>query len=165
MRKMNKVSFTLSFVILFSFWILLSGHFDFMHLFLGVICSLLVAYISHELLLGDIRVKNLGRELKRIMRFFAYLPWLLCQITLANIDVAYRVLHPKMPIEPRIINFKTNLKTDLALTILANSITLTPGTVTVDIKDSEYFVHALSKKAADGLLAGNMQARVKHIER
>jgi multicomponent Na+:H+ antiporter subunit E len=161
---MNKVGFALSFIILFSFWILLSGFFDFMHLFLGLVCSLLVAYISHDLLVGDIEVENLGRALKRLTRFFAYLPWLFCQIALANIDVAYRVLHPKMPIEPRIINFKTNLKTDLGLTTLANSITLTPGTVTVDIREGEYFVHALSKKAADGLLAGDMQARVEHIE-
>lgn len=159
---MSRVSFVLSFVILFSFWILLSGFFDFMHLFLGVICSLLVAYISHDLLIGE--AKDFRLAAGRVLRFLAYLPWLLYQIMLANIDVAYRVIHPKMPIAPGIIRFKTDLKTEAALVTLANSITLTPGTVTIDIKEGEYFVHAIAKEPAEGLLAGEMQARVKKIE-
>lgn len=159
---MSKISFALSFVILFSFWILLSGFFDFMHLFLGVICSLLVAYISHDLLVGE--AKDFRLAAGRVLRFLGYLPWLLYQIMLANIDVAYRVIHPKMPIEPGIIRFETKLKTDTALVTLANSITLTPGTVTIDIKEGEYFVHAIAKEPAEALLAGEMQARVKKIE-
>lgn len=158
---MNKISLALSFGLLFSFWVLLSGFFDFMHLFLGVICSLLVAYISHDLLVGEAEIRTSS---KRVLRFLAYLPWLLYQILLANIDVAYRTLHPKMPIEPGIIRFKTNLKTEMALTTLANSITLTPGTVTIDVREGEYFVHAIAKEPAEGLLAGEMQARVKKIE-
>ncbi len=161
---MNKVSFTMSFVILYTFWILLSGYFDFVHLSLGVVSALLVSYTSHHLLTGDVRAEDVSIEMKRIIRFFLYLPWLFYQITLANIDVAYRVLHPKMPIDPRILRFKTDLKTDIGLTTLANSITLTPGTVTIDIKDGEFFVHAISEESAESLLSGEMQMRVKNIE-
>jgi len=159
---MNRVSFALSFVILFSFWILLSGFFDFIHLFLGAICTFLVAWISHNLLIGE--VKDLKLAVLRVLRFLAYLPWLLYQIMRANIDIAYRTLHPKMPISPGVIRFKTDLKTEMGMVTLANSITLTPGTVTIDIVEGEYFVHALAKEFAEGLLTGKMQARVKKIE-
>ncbi len=146
---------------MFSFWILLSGYFDFMHLFLGVISCLFVSFSSHNLLIGDADVRDV---LKKIIRFFKYLPWLLYQIWLANLDVVYRTLHPDMPIAPKIIKFKTNFKTDLAKVILANSITLTPGTVTIDIRGDEFIVHAIAEAPAEGLLSGEMQARVKQIE-
>lgn len=159
---MNKAGFAVSFSILFSFWVLLSGFFDFMHLLLGAICTFLIARFSHDLLISD------GRDLRlavlRVLRFLAYLPWLLYQIMRANIDVAYRTLHPRMPISPRVIKFKTNLKTEMGVVTLANSITLTPGTITIDVIEGKYFVHALSKESAEALLAGEMQARVKKIE-
>jgi multicomponent Na+:H+ antiporter subunit E len=93
----------------------------------------------------------------------AYLPWLFYQIVMANLHVAKMVLHPKMPIEPRVIDFKTKLESNLALTTLGNSITLTPGTITVDIRDGKYFVHALTDKVAEDLLSGEMENRVASI--
>ena len=95
--------------------------------------------------------------------FILYLPWLIYQIYLANLHVVYLVWHRGMPIDPKIIRFKTKLESDLALVTLANSITLTPGTITLDIRDGEYYVHALSKKVADDLLTGDMQNRVAKI--
>jgi len=82
---------------------------------------------------------------------------------LANIHVAALALNPKMPIDPKIITFKTKLESDVSWVTLANSITLTPGTVTVDIKDGVFYVHALSKKVADDLNTGEMEDRVAHI--
>ncbi len=155
------MNFIITFIILFFFWILLSGYFDFMHLFLGVISSLFVAFISHDLIMGDV---NIGRASKNVLRFLRYLPWLLYQIVLANLDIVYRTLHPDMPIAPRIIKFKTDLKTDMGIVVLANSITLTPGTVTIDVKDGEFIVHAIAERPADDLLGGEMQARVKKVE-
>jgi multicomponent Na+:H+ antiporter subunit E len=155
--KGDKRSIFLTFIILFSFWILLSGIFEGMDLLLGMICSIIVALVSHDLW----HIKSV--PLRKIFRFIAYIPWLAYKIILANLDVAYRVLHPKMPIDPRIIEFKTEFDGDLALTTLANSITLTPGTITVDIKDGVYSVHALTTKAADELLEGKMQRKVAHI--
>ena len=153
--------FVLTVLIMFLFWIFLSGEFSFILLLSGIISSLLVSYISHDLLIGNGDMK-LG--FIRTIRFIKFLPWLLWQIVLANIDLAIRTLHPKMPINPMLINFKNNLKTDLGMVILANSITLTPGTVTIDVNENDFFIHVISEKAAQSLISGEMQARVKKIE-
>ena len=153
--------FVLTALIMFVFWIFLSGEFSFILLLSGIISSLLVSYISHDLLIGNGDMK-LG--FIRTIRFIKFLPWLLWQIVLANIDLAIRTLHPKMPINPMLINFKNNLKTDLGMVILANSITLTPGTVTIDVNENDFFIHVISEKAAQSLISGEMQARVKKIE-
>jgi multicomponent Na+:H+ antiporter subunit E len=68
-----------------------------------------------------------------------------------------------MPIDPKIIRYKTKLKNDIALVTFANSITLTPGTITADISNGEYIVHALSRKVADDLMTGEMEDKVAHI--
>ncbi len=97
--------------------------------------------------------------------FLKYLPYLLYQIIIANFDVMYRVLHPKMPIDPVVVKFKANLRTDFCLVTYGNSITLTPGTVTIDItKEREFIVHSLSKKYAEALLSNEMENRIKAIE-
>ena len=153
--------FVLTALIMFAFWIFLSGKFSFILLLSGVISSLLVSYMSNDLLIGNGDIK-LG--FIRTIRFIRFLPWLLWQIVLANIDLAIRTLHPKMPINPMLINFKNNLKTDLGMVIMANSITLTPGTVTIDVNENEFLVHVISEKAAQSLISGEMQARVKKIE-
>jgi multicomponent Na+:H+ antiporter subunit E len=147
-------------VILFAFWMLLSGKFDAFHLTLGIICSALIAYLFHDLLFANVRVGDM-----RIIftRFIVYIPWLILQIVLSNIHVALLVLRPKMPICPQIIKFETKLETDISCVALANSITLTPGTITMDIKDGVYYVHALSQKVADDLNTGEMEDRVAHI--
>jgi len=96
----------------------------------------------------------------------SYMPWLLWQIVLANIDVAYLVWHPKQNIAPRIIKVPFSMRTSLGTMIYANSITLTPGTITVSVDETkgEMLVHALSDKAAEGLLSGEMHERVKKLE-
>ncbi len=148
-------------IIMFAFWMLLSGEFTFVLILSGIISSLLVSYWSHDLLIGQANIK-LGTI--RIIRFAKYLPWLLGQIALANFDLVYRTLHPKMPIDPRIISFKNEYKAEIIMTILANSITLTPGTVTIEVNKDEFVVHAIGKRPAESLMAGEMQARVKKIE-
>ncbi len=147
---------------MFAFWILLSGEFTFILILSGIISSLLVAYLSHDLLIGkvDIRLGTTG-----VLRFIRYLPWLLWQVVVANLDLAYRTLHPKMPIDPQVVRFGTALKSEIGIAILANSITLTPGTVTIEAnKKGEFIVHAITKEHAAGLLSGEMQAKVKEIE-
>ena len=147
---------------MFAFWILLSGQLHFVLLVSGVVSSLFVAYISHDLLIGKV---DLGTVIVKTFRLIIYLPWLLWQIVLANLDLVYRTLHPGVRIEPHIIKFKTDLRTQKAIAILANSITLTPGTVTVVAnKNGEFIVHAIAKGPAESLLSGAMQSRVKKIE-
>ena len=147
------------FVILFAFWLLLSGHYDLFHLSLGLICSLLVAFVSHDLLIENISGSN---RIRKTRRFISYVPWLIYQIVLANLHVAYLILNPKT-IDPRIVRFKTRLKSQFSMVTLGNSITLTPGTITMDIVDGEFVVHALSQKVADDILSGEMERRVAHV--
>tara|TARA_B100000131_G_C17965111_1_gene552032 strand:- start:430 stop:912 length:483 start_codon:yes stop_codon:yes gene_type:complete len=153
--------FVLTALIMFAFWIFLSGKFSLILLLSGLISSLLVSYMSNDLLIGnsDIRLGFI-----RTIKFIRFLPWLLWQVVLANIDLALRTLHPKMPINPILINIKNDLKSDLGMVILANSITLTPGTVTIDVNKNEFLVHVISEKAAQSLISGEMQMRVKEIE-
>jgi len=153
-------NFTITSILLFAFWILLSARFDYFHLVLGIICSLLVAYLSHDLLFANIRF---GDVRIRARRFFAAAPWFLGQIFSANLHVAYLALSPKMPVDPEIIRFKTKLESDISYVALANSITLTPGTITVDIREGEFFVHALDKKVAYDLNTGEMEDKIAHV--
>ena len=88
-----------------------------------------------------------------------YIPWLLFQVVLANLHVVYLVFRPSL-IRPQVVHFKTRLTSDMSKVTLGNSITLTPGTITLDIADDEFWVHALSDKAAKDLLSGEMERRV-----
>jgi len=155
--------FFVSFIILFVFWMFLSGYFDIFHLTLGVISCALVSRISGNLLFYKKKIRL--THFWQILRFLKYLPWLLYQIILANIHVAYLVLHPKVYslIDPHIIKFKVKLKTDIGLTTFGNSITLTPGTITVLIHEGSFYVHAIDQKVADDLLTGEMEDRVSQI--
>jgi multicomponent Na+:H+ antiporter subunit E len=159
-RKTRFQNFVGTAIILFAFWTLLSGKFDVFHLSLGILCSVIVAYLFHDLLFVNVRVGDIRTM---ALRFILYIPWLISQIIQSNIHVASLVLRPKMPIDPQIITFSTKLETDISSVTLANSITLTPGTITMDIRDGVFYVHALSRKVADDLNAGEMEDRVAHI--
>ncbi len=157
------MGFIFTFIILLGFWLLLSGEFTVVILTSAVVSCALVAAISNDLLFE--KGVDPGAFIRKTVRTMLYLPWLLKEIVMANIDVARRTLSPSMPIDPCVIKFKTDLKTNIGITTLSNSITLTPGTVTLSAnKKGEYVVHALSKEFADDLLAGEMQKRVQRIE-
>ncbi len=151
---MNKLA---TFIVMLAFWIMLSGMFDGFHLSLGLLCCLLVAHLSAGLLLGPKREWRFGQ----VVGMLIYLPWLFWQILVANLQVAYIVLHPRMNelIDPQLVRFRTRLKGSFARVTLAQSITLTPGTITVALEDDEFTVYALTAAAADGL-PGEMEARV-----
>ncbi len=96
------------------------------------------------------------------LRFIRYAPWLIYQVFLANLHLLYLTFHPRMHdlIEPKIINFQSKLRSDISLVTFANSITLTPGTITVYVSsEGEFSVHAIDDKSAEGL-PGEMEARV-----
>lgn len=135
------------------FWILMSGKFDFFHLALGVISSLIVAWSSTDLLFQH-RTRSLAARLEEAGRFIFYVGWLFWQIVLANLHVIYLSMTPrpiKETLSPHIFNFKTTLQTDFARFVLANSITLTPGTVTIRVTEDVFIVHAITVKAAGDL--------------
>lgn len=155
--------FLSTFIILFGFWIFLSGLLDLFHLSLGVIACGLVSWVSRDLLFSQQRVTK--KHFIQILRFVRYLFWLLFQILLSNFHMAYIVLHPKMYslIDPHILRFRVRLKSELSLTTFANSITLTPGTITILIFRNDFYVHSISQKVSDELLTGEMEQRVAHI--
>jgi len=157
-----------TFILLFASWVVLSGKFDPFHLALGVLSSAFVAWLSHDLLFIQ-RRKGWGERMREGVRFFRYALWLFWQIVLANIHVTVLALSPKAltrEIDPHIITFKTILKSEFARFVLANSITLTPGTVTVRIHGDIFHVHAISRKAAGDLATqavSEMERRVAWV--
>lgn len=146
------------FAALFSGWVVFSGHFDALHLGLGAACSALVTIASTDLLLpgGTKAQVSVG------WRFLVYIPWLLWEVVLANFRVIQLIIRPH-EIRSQIVRFKTSLPGEVAKVALGNSITLTPGTVTMDIDGDEFFVHALSDKAANDLRSGAMERRVAEV--
>ena len=155
------MSFLITAIAMFIFWILLSGEFTFILITSGVVASLITAYLSHDIFIGKADLKT---ETGRVFKFIVYIPWLLWEIILANVEIAYLVLNPKPLIDPQLVHFKNDLKTDLGIVTLAHSITLTPGTVTVDANREEFVIHAIWQKSAEGIISGEMQRKVKKIE-
>lgn len=152
-----------TFVSLMIFWVILSGFFDFFHIAAGLICCGIVTLISGDLLFEsrtDIRRSSLT-----FLRFILYIPHLMGRILIANIDVAYRILHPDMPVDPGIITIETHFQNDILRTTFANAMTLTPGTITIDVTGGRFVVHALVQGPArkDLLEDQDMQHRLSQI--
>ena len=161
MSRLDSKKFISLYLLLFAFWLLLSGLLDWFHLGFGIISTFIVTSFCYDMVF----VSKEGKDNPtKIIRLLKYLPWILYQVVLANIDVAKRVLKPSMPIEPQFIKIDSYLKSDLSKTSFANSITLTPGTITVDIDENNTFlVHAIATAPADDLLGGTMERKVAHV--
>jgi multicomponent Na+:H+ antiporter subunit E len=143
------------------FWVVLSGFFDAMHIGFGAISALVVLATFNS-----IRTVHFFEDQRdaitavRFHKFIAYVPWLIVEIVKSAIQVASMILHPKMDIEPSIISFKVDLPSAHAKMVLGNSITLTPGTLTVDIKGDQFVVHALSPKTYAGIVDDSIPKKV-----
>lgn len=146
-------------LVLFATWLLLSGHYEPLIIGLGVLSCGIVVYLSSRM---DI-VDHEGVPVHITGRAVLYWPWLIWQIVLANIDVTRRVLSPKLRISPTMVRLRASQKSDLALVTYANSITLTPGTVSVDVEPGEILVHAISREGAEDLKSGEMDRRVTQM--
>ena len=128
----------LDLIIIFALWMLLTWSLDPQSVVVGAIIAILFAFLLSALL-----PKSVERLFSPVRWFWAlmHLISLSFWVVVANFDVLYRVLHPNLPIRPGIVKVKTSLKSDEAKTFLANSITLTPGTLTIDIIDDWLYVH------------------------
>lgn len=137
------------FIVAFLTWCFLNWVPDWQHLIVGVLVAVFVAFMTGDLFIT--RPYVLKHPLRYWHFLFYYIPVFLWECIKANVDVAYRVLHPKLPISPGIVKVKTKLKSDTALTFLANSITLTPGTLSVDIDRDNgiLYVHWINVRAKD----------------
>jgi len=147
-------------VILFAFWLLLSGYFVPFLLTMGVLSAIAVALLGQRMDLVD----HEGHPIQLSWRLILYWPWLFKEIVVSAWSVSRIILNPRLPVSPTLVRAKTSQKTTVGLVTYANSITLTPGTISVDVKPGEILVHALTREAADGLLEGEMDRRVTHFE-
>lgn len=158
-KRAVALPFIVTFTIMFGFWLVFSGRFDLFHLAMGAICCLMVAAFSHTLLFpGGLEAGLAGSWL----RFAGYVPWLLYQILLANLHVLRLCFHPRMMdlIDPHIIEFNSRLDSDIARTTFANSITLTPGTITVNVSPlGRFTVHCIDRPSGEPL-PGEMERRI-----
>ena len=149
------------FVALSVFWLLLSGLFTPFLLAAGAGIALAVVVFARRM---DV-VDHEGQPIHLGWRaLFSYWPWLAAEIVKSSWDVSQRILHPRLPISPTLVRFRPSQATSLGLVIHANSITLTPGTISVEVAPGEFLVHALTAEGAAGLAGSEMDRRVAAME-
>ncbi len=151
-------SFSLG-AVLFAVWLLLSGHYTPFLIALGIASSALVVLVTLRMDVAD----REGHPIHLSWRALTYMPWLMIEIIKANVDVAKQIMSPSLPITPTLLRVKASQTSDLGQVIYANSITLTPGTISVDVANGEILVHALSREGAESLLKGEMDRRVTRM--
>lgn len=160
------VHLTGMFIVLFAFWMVMSGRTETKFIIYGLLTAAVVSWITYPLLL----VPNKDHSKKyfvfgvSIFKFIGYFFWLMWQLVLANVDVLLATTSQEMTIDPKIVRFYFRADNPMATVVLANSITLTPGTVTVNVTDDGlYEIHALTAGAASGVLDGSMQKKVAEL--
>lgn len=149
------------FLTLIVVWLLWSGHYTPMLLGFGTLSALGVVALCRRMRIVDPE----SIPIHLTARYLRYLPWLLGQVALANLDTVRKILSFNHPVRPLWLEIRASQRTDLGRATFANSITLTPGTVTVDARGRTLAVHALTLVAADSLLSGEMDRRVNATER
>lgn len=143
-----------------AFWLMLSGHYTVLLLGMGALSVSLVGWIVHRMDLVDQETIPL-HLLHRIPRFYAWLVW---QICLSNLDLVRRIWRRQVDVEPVVLRVPMPQRSDVCRVIYANSINLTPGTLTIAMGDGSLLVHTLSQDGAQGLVAGEMSRRISELE-
>ena len=153
-------------VVLFAFWMVMSGRTETKFIVYGVLTAAVVSWITYPLLL----VPNKDNSKRYFVfgvsmpKFIGYFFWLMWQLVFANVDELLATTSQEMAIDPKIVRFYFRADNPMATVVLANSITLTPGTVTVNVTDDGlYEIHALTPGAASGVLDGSMQKKVAEL--
>lgn len=144
---------------LYGIWVILSGKFDVFHLGLGLATVFLLAWLHR----GLEPFRRPGDPSIRASRLAPYIVWLSFEMFLSAVHVAKVILRPRGQLAPRLIHFECEQPSKLNAVIFAHSITLTPGTITLDLDDGRYLVHALTPHTADGLIRGQMARRVARL--
>jgi len=147
-------------IVLYGLWLLLSGHFDLLFLAFGAGTCTAAVYVAVRM--GVLEGEFLSTRLAR--RALAYLPWLAWEILKSNVRVARIILAPRLRIDPEIVHFRASQRSELGRFIYANSITLTPGTITAGIVGDDFEVHALDRAHVDGSEENEMNKRVTALE-
>ena len=155
--------------VLFGLWLALSGELAVEFLAAGALAAVGGVAVSELLFRGTHEGRftpapsSIAWLLRTIVRFAAYLPWLAYEIVVANAYVVWLVLHPRLPIDPSLVRFDTTLGSERGQVLLAQSITLTPGTVTVDASNGVFVVHCLSRRSREGLAEGGIQRKIAAV--
>jgi multicomponent Na+:H+ antiporter subunit E len=148
------------FLILMAVWLLWSGHLEPLTLAFGVLASLVgVGFAARTRILDEE-----GFPFHLAGRMLTFIPWVLWQIVLANLHVARVVLDPRLPIRPHLVRVPARQRTVIGAVIHANTITITPGTVTLDLREGSLLLHALTDAAAADDLDGSVDRRVCELE-
>lgn len=161
MNKPSIVSLLLTFISLMLFWVIMSGFLDAIHLGFGFVTVIGVMAMNHKLKSHQFFEDDLSdfSEL-RLWRAFYYFFWLFWQIILSGFHVVGVIIRPSMPIRPAMLTFRADLPSSHAKAILGNSITLTPGTLTIDIVGDVFTVHALDDSSFEGIVSNEMPRQV-----
>lgn len=152
-------SFSL-FIFLYLFWLLLSGFFTPFLLTAGVGCALAVTWFARRMHVVDAE----GHPVELGLHALVYWAWLFKEIIKSGWDVSKIIMHPKLPISPTLVRFIPSQRTKVGLVLHANSITLTPGTITIDAHAKEFWVHGLTRASAHGVVDSEMDRRVTACE-
>lgn len=161
MKSLSAQSLIVSFIFLMAFWYIMSGFFDLTHTIMGVLSVGIVMAINYKF--ETYPFYEGETDVIKDLRFFYapyYFGWLLIQIVISGIEVAKILLSPSLPIETSVIRFKVNYPNPYCKLILGNSITLTPGTLTVDIEGDQFTVHAISPVSFEGIASDKMPRKV-----
>lgn len=162
LKKNLIINWLETFVILFLAWIIMSGIFEFKFIFYAVVSCAVISTICVRTLQIQAMKSDKAYFLLHINYFklIAYMGWLLVQIIKSAWYVSVVTVKKINEMDPMVVWFKVDYDNPIAVSMLANSITLTPGTITIDIKDGVYSVHALTRETAEGVLDGSMQEKV-----
>jgi multicomponent Na+:H+ antiporter subunit E len=149
-------SFLAKAIALFVIWLLLSGRYNPVHVILGGLSACVVAWL------------NTGYPHSPFQQFpwfrwVWYLPWLFFRIVHSSLHLTRIILSPRMPIRPKLINYTSSLTHQAAVVTLGNSVTLTPGTLTVDVNGHELIVHAIDEESGADLTQGRMERKVAWV--
>ncbi|MPZ55438.1 MAG: hypothetical protein GEU91_02860 [Rhizobiales bacterium] len=145
---------------LFAFWLALSGHYTPMLITIGAVCAILCALVAARVGVTETE----GHPVHLLRGAITYWPWLACEIAKSGWAVTKIILHPRLPISPTMTVVTASPRTAPGIVTYANSITLTPGTITVGVNGNQLTVHALVREGADDIEAGGMDARVTRFE-
>jgi multicomponent Na+:H+ antiporter subunit E len=147
-------------IVLFVFWLLLSGYFTPFLVTMGAVSAVAIVLLGRRMELID----HEGHPVHLSWRALGYWSWLIKEIVKSAWDVSRIIISPRMPVSPQLVLAKTSQKTSVGVVTYANSITLTPGTISVDVRPGEILVHALTREGAASLLEGEMDRRVARFE-
>jgi len=146
--------------LLFAFWLALSGHYTPVLVTVGAVCAVACVFAAIHMRAADPE----GHPIELFRGAITYFPWLFLEIAKSGWSVTKVILAPSLPISPTMTVVRASQKTPAGMATYANSITLTPGTITVGVSGDEFIVHALVRDGADDLEGGGMDRRVSQFE-